>query len=91
MSQAKPGYRAILIQERTFDRLKRFWREGDDRDENALARLATAFVELGLQTESHLPAARLAAKQMLVLERIRALPGGDQPKSDLMDSPFLTP
>jgi len=91
MSRMTPGYRSILIQEKTFDRLKHFWREGDDRDENALARLATAFIELGLHTESHLAPSRLAAKQMHLLERMNGLPASDQPKSHLMDSPFRTP
>lgn len=74
MREPTPGYRAILINEATFDRLKRFWRDGDDRDANALARLATAFIDLGLETDAHLPAARLAAKQMHLLERLRELP-----------------
>lgn len=74
MSQVTPGYRAILIQEATFERLKRCWREGDDRDENALARLATALIDAGLHTGEHLPAARLAAKQLHLNERLREIP-----------------
>ncbi len=74
MSHTTPGYRAILIQDKTFDQLKQFWRDGDDRDENALARLATALIELGLKTESHRFDARLNAKQMHLRERMQALP-----------------
>ena len=68
-----PGYHLIVIREDTFGHLKRFWREGDDRNENALARLATAFIELGLATGAHCSDARIAAKQLHLIDHVNHL------------------
>ncbi len=73
MSQRTPGYRAILITDAAFDRLKQLWREGDDRDANALARLATILLQAALDQPQLHPAARLAAKQLHLAERTREL------------------
>ncbi len=77
MSRTTPGYRAILIGEATFERLKRCWRDGDDRDANALARLATVLLDALLDAAEDDPAllasARLSAKRLHVHERTREL------------------